>query len=140
MQNKILVSKQLYRIVDANFNRAKEGLRVCEDVARYVWNKKGLTKSLKDLRHDLTKVVSGLTMTKVLEGRDVHSDVGRPSSSAELKRKDVSSIFLANIQRVKESLRVLEEVSKLLNVKVSEGFKSLRYRAYVLEQKAVSPR
>ena len=130
-------AKPLYRIVDANFNRAKEGLRVCEDVSRYVWNRPTLTKSFKGLRHDLTQVATGLGMLKILEGRDVASDVGRPSSESELKRKDIPSVFLANMQRVKESLRVLEEISKLLDQKVSEGFKNLRYKAYVLEQKAV---
>lgn len=129
--------KGLYRIIDANFNRAKEGLRVCEDVARYVWNKQSLTKSFKDLRHGLTAVAVGLKMVKMLEGRDVESDIGRPSSPSEFKRKNITAVFLANMQRVKESLRVLEEVSKLLNPKVSEGFKSLRYQAYVLEQKAI---
>ncbi|MBF0490845.1 MAG: thiamine-phosphate pyrophosphorylase [Candidatus Omnitrophica bacterium] len=130
-------AKQLYRIIDANFNRSKEGLRVCEDIARYVWNKNTLTKSFKDLRHDLTLVAGELEVLKIIEGRDVQSDVGRPSSPSELKRRDISSVFWANMQRVKESLRVLEEVSKLLNPTVSEGFKSLRYKAYVLEQKAV---
>ncbi len=130
-------AQPLYRIIDANVNRAKEGLRVSEDIARYIWNKKSLTKSLKGLRHDLTQVTINLGILKILEGRDVGSDVGRSSSSSELKRKNILSVFMANMQRVKESLRVLEEISKLLNPKVSEGYKSLRYKAYVLEQKAV---
>jgi len=130
-------SKELYRIIDANLNRAKEGLRVCEDVARYGWNQKALTKSLKDMRHELTEVALALGMVKILDGRDVQADVGRPTTGSELKRKDVAAVFMANMQRVKESLRVLEEISKLLDPKVAEGFKSLRYKAYVLETKAV---
>jgi hypothetical protein len=78
-----------------------------------------------------------LGMVKILDGRDVKADIGRPSSPSEFKRRDVSSVFLANIQRVKESLRVLEEISKLLSPQVAEGVKTLRYRVYVLEQKAV---
>ncbi len=131
------MKKNLYRIVDANLNRAKEGLRVCEDIARYLWNKEALTKSFKGLRHDLTQVAGTLGILKILEGRDVHADVGSESSPSELKRKDIAGVFLANMQRVKESLRVLEEVSKLLDSKASEGFKKLRYKIYVLEQKAV---
>ena len=130
-------SKQLYRIIDANLNRAKEGLRVCEDIARYIWNKETLTRSLKDARHDLTQAAAGFKMIKVLEGRNVNADVGRPSSPSELKRKDVKAVFMANMQRVKESLRVLEEVSKLFKPENSEGFKNLRYKVYVLEQKAL---
>ncbi len=130
-------NKQFYRIFDANFNRTKEGLRVCEDIARYVWNQKTLTKSLKELRHGLTQVMGELNTFKILESRDVASDIGRSSSDTELKRKGISSVFFANMQRVKESLRVLEEVSKLLSPMSSESFKKLRYRAYVLEQKAI---
>jgi hypothetical protein len=130
-------SKGLYRIIDANFNRTKEGLRVCEDIARYVWNKEGLTKSLKNLRHELTDVASALQLLKILEGRDVKGDVGRPSTTSEFKRSDISAVFSANMQRVKESLRVLEEISKLLSPKAAEGFKNLRYQAYVIEQKAI---
>ncbi len=133
-------TQQLYRIIDANFNRAKEGLRVCEDIARYGWNQKTLTKSLKDLRHELTTVISALNMFKILQGRDVISDVGRPSCASEFKRKDVPSIFFANTQRVKESLRVLEEVAKLFNLSAAQGIKTLRYQMYVLEQKAVKKR
>ncbi|MEI7998415.1 MAG: thiamine-phosphate pyrophosphorylase [Candidatus Omnitrophota bacterium] len=131
---------QLYRVIDANFNRAKEGLRVCEDIVRYGWNQKALTKSLKDLRHELTQVVGELDVLKMLEGRQVIADVGRASSESEFKRKDIASIFWANAQRVKESLRVLEEVAKLLSPKVAEGIKTLRYQMYVLEQKAVKNR
>ena len=127
---------QLYRILDANLNRTKEGLRVCEDISRYIWDQKALTKALKNLRHQLTLAMAKINMLKALENRCVEGDVGRGSILSELKRTDVSSVFLANAGRVKESLRVLEEISKLLNTNVSQNLKSLRYRFYVLEQKA----
>ena len=133
-------NKNFFRILDANFNRAKEALRVCEDIARYVWNAKSLTRSFKDLRHGLTEVIGRLEGTKILQSRDAASDVGRPSSRGEFKRRDIESVFFANTQRIKESLRVLEEVSKLLDAKSAESFKGLRYRAYVLEQKAATKR
>ena len=132
--------QQLYRIIDANFNRAKEGLRVCEDIARYGWDQRSLTKSLKDLRHELTRVTSKLHVLKMLQGRNVVDDIGRASSKSEFQRKDLSSVFFANAQRVKESLRVLEEVAKLFNPSAAQGIKTLRYQMYVLEQKAVKKR
>ena len=49
--------KDLYRIIDANFNRSKEGLRVCEDMARFVWDDKILSVALKNIRHDLNKAI-----------------------------------------------------------------------------------
>jgi hypothetical protein len=139
-RSKMRNNKDLYRIIDANFNRTKEGLRVSEDISRYIWNQKTLTKAFKSLRHDLTDVMKTLNTVEVLKARDVLGDVGRPSVPSELKRKDIASVFFANIQRVKESLRVLEEIAKLISPKASEGFKQLRYKAYVLEQKAVKVR
>ncbi len=130
------MSDPLYRILDANLNRAKEGLRVCEDVSRYVWNQKSLTKALKTIRHDLTLVTSKINALKVLSNRCVQEDVGRGDTLSEYKRRDIAAVFLANAQRVKESLRVLEEISKLLNASVAKNLKTLRYRFYVIEQKA----
>ena len=129
--------KALYRILDANFNRSKEGLRVCEDLYRYVWDQKTLTRAYKDIRHELTEVVSTLDIQKVLEARHIQGDVGRRTSLSETKRADIKSVLWANSQRVKESLRVLEEVTKLMDVKVSANLKVLRYKVYALEQKAI---
>ena len=100
--------QSLYRIMDANFNRAKEGLRVCEDLCRYIWNQKTFTRAFKDLRHDLTVIISDLDLKKVLLARHIQGDVGRETTLSESRRKDIKAVFWANSQRIKESLRVLE--------------------------------
>jgi len=130
--------KSLYRILDANFNRAKEGLRVCEDLCRYVWDQKTLTRAFKDLRHEITNTIAELDIQKALEARYIQGDVGRATSVSESKRDTIKAVFWANSQRVKESLRVLEEVTKLLDAGVSSRLKALRYKVYALEQKALS--
>lgn len=130
-------SKQLYRILDANFNRSKEGLRVCEDLCRYIWNQRTFTRAFKYLRHELTGIVTGLGIQKVLEARHIQGDVGRATSVSESKRKNINAVFLANSQRVKESLRVLEEVTKLIDAGISSKLKVLRYKVYALEQKVI---
>lgn len=127
----------LYRILDANFNRAKEGLRVCEDLCRYIWDQRVLTRSFKDLRHELTGIMSGLDIQKALEARHIQGDVGRTTSISESKRVDIDAVFWANSQRVKESLRVLEEVAKLIDPRRSSKLKLLRYKVYALEQKVI---
>ena len=129
---------QMYRIVDANFNRAKEGLRVCEDIARFVLNKRSYTAAYKRFRHRLTDIISLLKLPQLIKARDVARDVGRPSIRMELKRDEISDIFYANSQRVKESVRVLEEFSKLVDVKASLKLKELRYQLYAVEQKVSS--
>jgi thiamine-phosphate pyrophosphorylase len=130
--------KSLYRILDANFNRAKEGLRVCEDLCRYIWDQRTLTRAFKDIRHELTGIIVGLDMQRALEARHIQGDVGRATSVSESKRKDIDAVFSANSQRVKESLRVLEEVTKLIDAGRSKRLKVLRYKVYALEQKAIS--
>lgn len=129
--------KSLYRILDANLNRAKEGLRVCEDLCRYVWDQRAFTRAFKDLRHTLTDIIMDLDTQKALEGRHIQGDVGRATSVSESKRDNINAVFSANIQRVKESLRVLEEVTKLLDAGISSKLKALRYKVYALEQKVI---
>ena len=116
-----MTNRSLYRILDANFNRAKEGLRVCEDLCRYIWDQRTLTRAFKNVRHELTGVMAGLDIQKVLEARHIQGDVGRATSISESKRKDIKAVFCANIQRVKESLRVLEEVTKLIDIRKSSA-------------------
>ena len=130
-------NKSLYRILDANFNRTKEGLRVCEDLCRYIWNQRTLTRAFKDIRHELTGIFAGLDIQRALQARHIQGDVGRATTDSESKRKDIDAVFYANTQRVKESLRVLEEVTKLIDAEKSSKLKVLRYKVYALEQKAI---
>ncbi len=127
------------RILDANLNRAKEGLRVCEEVARFVLNSRALTSGLKQARHDIDAAVRGLKGFRhaIRERRSI-SDVGRGIYGNELKRKGLSDVFFANLQRVKESIRVLEEFGKLDNPACAIFFKRIRYRVYEIEKKAAA--
>lgn len=127
--------KKLYRIVDANLNRAKEGLRVCEDVCRFILDDKASTKEFKSLRHQLTTVMSSLKISCLVGCRDIDHDVGRLTNPTELKRKEVADIFYANSQRVKESIRVLEEFAKLVHRAMAQDLKAFRYKIYALEKK-----
>ncbi|MFH0826739.1 MAG: thiamine-phosphate pyrophosphorylase [Candidatus Omnitrophota bacterium] len=129
--------KAIYRIIDANINRAKEGLRVCEEIVRFSLNNRNFTAVLKKLRHALDGALRQLPAgsNDLLSHRNIRSDVGSRLSAHELKRKDMPDIFYANIQRVKESMRVLEEFSKLLNRKCSLKFKKIRYDVYQIEKK-----
>jgi thiamine-phosphate pyrophosphorylase len=124
------------RIIDANINRAKEGLRVCEEISRFILESRSLTAALKELRHKINCLTKGLTPTaKLLEGRNSATDTGRGIYANELKRGGIRDILFANMQRVKESIRVLEEFSKLINVKTAVSFKEIRYEVYGLEKK-----
>lgn len=131
-------TKVLWRVLDANFNRAKEALRVCEDVSRFMMDAPLLTSRYKKVRHALTEVLVVLGKEELLQARDIVGDVGRRTTGSESRRADIKSVFYANSQRAKESLRVLEECTKLLNIKTAERLKRLRYTVYDLEKEAFS--
>jgi len=124
------LSPELYRVIDANLNRLKEGIRVIEDIMRYRDNNKTLSKQLKNLRHR-ARVNETLELLKY---RDSINDVLRASSQSELNRSDTMSILTANFKRGEESARVLEELYKLENIEYSENFKYIRYELYNLEK------
>lgn len=131
-------NNKINRIIDANINRTKEGLRVCEEIARFILSDRTLTAGFKEIRHKITSEVKKLFLTKeLLAARESRFDAGRNIQANELNRRNLSDIFLANIQRVKESIRVLEEFSKLTSKKSALKFKKMRYNIYEIEKKAL---
>ena len=122
------------RIIDANINRAKEGLRVAEEVTRFILNDKTLTLKLKNARHEIDAIFKRAKKDDLLLARDSIKDVGKDISQGELKRRDYNDIFFANIQRAKESVRVLEEFSNITNAKKALNFKKIRYQIYEIER------
>lgn len=127
--------KSINRILDANINRAKEGLRVCEEITRFALNSRNLTEDFKKIRHGIDSLVKNFSSLDLLKMRSSLKDVGRSIYVNELKRKNLQDIFFANIQRVKESIRVLEEFSKLQNSDLAVRFKRMRYGIYDIEKK-----
>jgi len=124
----------LYRVIDANLNRLKEGIRVIEDIARYVNNDKVLASRLKELRHQ-SRIDD---LQNLLNSRDSLNDVLRSTVTSEMNRDSLESIIIANYKRAQESSRVLEELYKIVDPALSENFKSLRYALYQLEKENLS--
>jgi thiamine-phosphate pyrophosphorylase len=124
----------IFRVVDANLNRLREGIRVVEDIIRYKNNDKELSTRLKLLRHK-AKIKETL---EILKERDSINDVLRSTIKSELNRTDVSSIIIANFKRAQESARVLEELFKLSSIEYSENFKYIRYELYKLEKEILT--
>ena len=124
------LSWMVERLIDANLNRLKEGLRVIEDVCRYIHNDKVLTSTIKEIRHSLQLAYK---LERLLH-RDIEADIQKQSTSSEQLREDIKDIIIANFSRSEESSRVLEEILKLNNIKQSERFKAIRYNLYSLEK------
>lgn len=137
---------RIYRVLDANANRAREGLRVVEDICRFVLDQKALTAKIKKMRSELTRVIrrlgdqdagyQGIRISgRMLAARRSLSDVGRKLyTKSEAKRKGIVDIFNSNIKRVEEAVRVLEEFSKLIDPNSGKRFKSVRMKVYQVEK------
>lgn len=123
------MNENYLRLIDANLNRLREGIRVVEDIFRYVYNDRQTAFKLKELRH-LSRLKNYI---ELLQTRDVKNDVLRGSIKSEQNRTDLYSILIANFKRAQESARVLEEFCKLISIEDSENFKYIRYELYNLE-------
>ena len=129
MQDRIL------RLLDANFNRAREALRVLEDFARFILDDRSLSAAAKDLRHDLRAGLAQLPQDLLLAARDTPGDVGTSiTTSAETTRPDAQAVVVAAGKRLSEALRCLEEYSKIDSPPIAALIEALRYRAYDLEK------
>lgn len=130
--------KQLYRIIDANANRAREGLRVVEEVARFVREKPDLTARLKGIRHDITRTLKTFPNGDLLSARSSEEDVGRKLyQEEEGRRAGHEEIVRINMRRSEEAMRALEEFSKVIDSKLGQNFKDIRFQLYSLEKDIV---
>jgi len=127
------------RIIDANFNRAREALRVLEDYARFNLNDSSISLYAKSLRHDLCAAVGQLPACDLLTARDTPADVGTQlSTEQELTRPDPLAVAAAAAKRLPEALRCLEEYTKIDNPSIAKDLEAIRYRAYTLEKQLLT--
>jgi thiamine-phosphate pyrophosphorylase len=124
-------NKDIYRVLDANINRAREGLRVLEDASRFIFNRPALTLKIRRNRHRLDAAVRQ-SYPQLIAARDTGSDEGRGFN--EKKRSDLSGLVIANFKRVEEAMRVLEEFSKLFSARTGKKFKKIRFDIYAAEK------
>ena len=118
------------RLLDANLNRLREGIRVIEDIFRYILDDKTTSLRLKELRHK-SRIEN---YNELLKSRDIKNDVLKKTTQSEQARESLNSILIANFKRAQESSRVLEEFTKLIDTKSSENFKYIRYELYDIEK------
>ena len=131
------MDKKLLRIIDANYNRAKEAMRVAEDVIRFVIQDSKLTDKWKRTRHDLTSILFEFPISYrgLVESRHSSEDVGRRSLIRDKKTKNSwQDLLTANAKRSQEAMRVLEELAKMMAPRLAVRFQQLRFRLYELEK------
>lgn len=124
-------------MIDAAANRAGEGARTLEDLARFTLDDRDLSERLKHLRHGLRTAVDTLAPNRLarLAARDTPGDVGTEvATEAEFDRSDVSAIAAAAGVRLTESLRTLEEAAKIQQPEAARVLERLRYEAYDVDR------
>ena len=122
---------EAWRLLDANANRAAEGLRTIEDVARLVREDAASALWVKQLRHELSAVLQTVPRHQRLTARSTATDAGTAlTTPAEATREDWGSVVSAAAERVTQSLRGLEEFFKVVSPAASQALKQLRYTAY----------
>ncbi len=126
------------RILDAAANRAREALRVLEDYCRFTLEDALLSAELKGLRHDLGEALGELPTHLLLAARDTLGDVGTSlATPQELSRASGLAVVQANVKRLQEACRSLEEFGKVFSPALGQAVERLRYRSYTLERALV---
>jgi thiamine-phosphate pyrophosphorylase len=132
------MERAAYRIIDANFNRAREASRAVEEFCRFALNSGSLTERASRLRHELCASIGQLDAKRLISSRDTLGDVGVGRMvDTELERANLDDCLTAACKRLTEALRVLAEVIRIDNQPVAETIERLRSAAYTLEKDVV---
>ena len=135
------------RIIDANANRAREGIRTSEDYIRFGLGDVAWARRLKSIRGSITQILRGLFSDNDLVGsRNSRSDPGRPENSplsspqpngivnpVEPVEAD-RAIAHRGLKRAQEAIRVLEEYLRSAHPAASAEMASHRFSLYEVEQ------
>jgi thiamine-phosphate pyrophosphorylase len=132
------MERSVHRIIDANFNRGREAIRVVEDYCRFALDSAALTERAKQFRHELSTAIDKLDAGRLIASRDTPGDVGVGQKvEKQLQRTDLHDSFTAGCKRLTEALRTLAEVTQAINPAVAQTIEKLRYDAYTLEKDIV---
>ena len=133
-----MLERAAYRIIDANFNRAREALRVMEEYCRFALNCEPLSGRAKQMRHELSSAIGQLDSGALLAGRDTLGDVGVGLKvENQLQRGSLADAFTAAAKRLPEALRAITETVQAASPPTASAVERLRYEAYTLEKDVV---
>ena len=127
----------VYRILDANFNRLREGLRVIEEYFRFITQNEEAAVSLKQMRHQLADMEKSVSPAgALLANRDTEADCfASATRPEEMNRGSVGDVLQANFKRAQEACRVIEEYAKPVKAETaSQKAKEIRFSLYALQK------
>ncbi len=128
-------NNRIAQLIDANLDRAREGLRVMEDWCRFGLKRNDFSIKIKDFRQQLGLHHHNIYRKARLTSEDPAMGVSHP---AQKRRSTPEDIFIANSSRVQEALRVIEEFTRTTDPNLSELASNLRYETYAIEIKVLN--
>ena len=132
------MERAVFRIIDANYNRAREALRAIEEFCRFGLNCELLSGKIKNLRHQLSQNISMLDSAKLIASRDTENDVGVGMVvENQFARTSLFDSVKANFARLTEALRVLFEMIAPASSSIANSIENIRYQAYILEKEVI---
>ncbi len=126
---------RIAQLIDANLDRAREGLRVMEDWCRFGLKRSDFSIQIKDWRQELGVHHHNIYRKARLTSNDPAMGVSHPLQKV---RSTPEAVFIANSSRVQEALRVIEEFTRITDPKLSELATKIRYETYEIEIKVLN--
>ena len=126
---------RIAQLIDANLDRAREGLRVMEDWCRFGLKRSDFSIQIKDWRQQLGAHHHNIYRKARLTSKDPAMGVSHPLQKV---RSTPEAVFIANSSRVQEALRVIEEFTRITDPKLSEIATKIRYETYEIEIKVLN--
>lgn len=122
------------RIADVNLNRLNEALKFIEDVIRFSLENKVLLIRIRKIRNEFLKIKKDISLADIINSRQSSHDLGRTAKFDIQTKKTSEDLIIANLTRAKESARIIEEILKSINLKISNRMKEIRFQLYDLEK------
>ncbi len=125
-----MLRNEIYRIIDANTNRASEALRILEEWTRFIKEDSEVLQKLKNIRHKINSTFTNIQ--SLVFNRESINDIGRNTDNPS-KRTCLRDVLMANCKRLEEALRVLSEYSKAIGIDATY-LEDSRYEIYTIEK------
>ena len=126
---------RIAQLIDANLDRAREGLRVMEDWCRFGLKRRDFSIQIKDWRQQLGVHHHNIYRKARLTSNDPAMGVLHPLQKV---RSTPEAVFIANSSRVQEALRVIEEFTRRTDPVLCKIATKIRYETYEIEIKVIT--
>ncbi|MEO0288636.1 MAG: thiamine phosphate synthase [candidate division WOR-3 bacterium] len=111
-------------------------MRLLEDYVRFEKTDENILIRIRNQREKLYILRKKISANSILK-RDTETDPGKLYEFDKNERKNFEDIVRSSLGRCQESSRVLEEIFKIKDLKISKEFKEIRFNLYRIEKDIV---